>query len=468
MAAANTLSGSRILFVDYHAKWAQDPHGEGPGSPRLTWTEAQVALAEVSPRIYGLVVADAVREGPMHVRVPDAGGVVTKNVLSSGLTMDTTERMYVATFTETGNNALQIPRFHIRFDSLIEWLQFTRAFQDAKIKAESLSQRHPDAVERSKDAPAQASSSKAPATPKRPHFAMPVTPPPTGPKKDVRTRSVPVRTTTPVGSPSLGKDPMFAERPSGNAPVSGPSQTKGKGKSPVQLREASPAAPYATSAARARSTPPAFPSPLSRATSPASSSASASSSAVDRVPTPDWLKDFEYDINNFEEYVEEEDVEVGPAKDQNDNKDDEDGMEVDSTLIKRTTKTRTAKDKLITMAWFYTEGQERIAAPPASTSLEQTPQIGDIFFHSVTSQTPPDRQFFLRIMGVDGRQGWWPIDHGYRRADGYVLSVTPKTNEPSWVKDGQYKSNLRVERTMAATRSRASTLRKRIPSITSR
>ncbi|RPD70233.1 hypothetical protein L226DRAFT_526089 [Lentinus tigrinus ALCF2SS1-7] len=108
-------------------------------------------------------------------------------------------------------------------------------------------------------------------------------------------------------------------------------------------------------------------------------------------------------------------------------------------LIKRQTKVRTNGDQIVITAWFQTQGDERIVAPPASASLED-PAIGDIFMH-VTPTHPP--QFFLHVHGVDGRVGWWPIDTGYRRADGLRLSRTPKLQEPSWVKDAQYMSNLR-------------------------
>ncbi|TFK79922.1 hypothetical protein K466DRAFT_569953 [Polyporus arcularius HHB13444] len=254
------------------------------------------------------------------------------------------------------------------------------------------------------------------------------------PKKDMRARSVApratTRTITPVGSPSFEKDPMFVES-SGNAP--------GKGKGRVQLRAASPAGPRVVdvSAPRARLTQSALSSPPS---SPLSSAQEDDASIKD-----DDDRTEEDDDRTGEDDDRTDEDEAG-IKDDEDST-DEDGMEVDSVLIPWNTKTRT-KGKILT-AWFYTQGPDRIVAPPASKSLE-TPQIGDIFFHSVTSQIPSGRQLFLRIKGVDGRLGWWPVDKGYRRGDGYMLSVTPKTNEPSWVKEPQYHSNLRAEQKNAA------------------
>lgn len=131
--------------------------------------------------------------------------------------------------------------------------------------------------------------------------------------------------------------------------------------------------------------------------------------------------------------------------------------QIDSGLIRRFTKSRTTKDKRkIVTSWFTTRGSTPIVAPPSSQSLETRPQIGDLFFHVVTSQTPPGEQLFLRVKGVDGRLGWWPVDTGYRRTDDYRLIVTPKTMEPSWVKESHFVKNQReVQKLVAAGASQA-------------
>lgn len=107
---------------------------------------------------------------------------------------------------------------------------------------------------------------------------------------------------------------MLAGQASGNVAAS----DKGKGKD-LSQRADMPATRngHLVAATSAQSTPLVLSSPSSRAPSPADSSSSASSSVVDRVPTPDWLVDFKYDVNDFEEYLEGEEVVSIQAKDDN-------------------------------------------------------------------------------------------------------------------------------------------------------
>ncbi|TFK81040.1 hypothetical protein K466DRAFT_604825 [Polyporus arcularius HHB13444] len=124
-------------YINVRAQWAPDFYNEGPESNKLRWTEAQVLLAEVTPRISGLIVCDAVLEGEIHVRRMGGAGMVCKNVITAGFTMDTLERLYTATFTETASTPQPV-HFHIRFPSLVEYLEFTRAVSDLKLEAEGL------------------------------------------------------------------------------------------------------------------------------------------------------------------------------------------------------------------------------------------------------------------------------------------------------------------------------------------
>ncbi|KAI0363918.1 hypothetical protein BV20DRAFT_1057658 [Pilatotrama ljubarskyi] len=79
--------------------------------------------------------------------------------------------------------------------------------------------------------------------------------------------------------------------------------------------------------------------------------------------------------------------------------------------------------------WFKTESEQEIANPPAllpSCGL----QCGDLFWNS----TPEHSQFWLRVMDETTKEETWqPIELGYERADGRILTITPKKQALSWV-----------------------------------
>ncbi|TFK92431.1 hypothetical protein K466DRAFT_595193 [Polyporus arcularius HHB13444] len=250
--------------------------------------------------------------------------------------------------------------------------------------------------------------------------ALPMTPPPTvSSRKDARSRAVGARSTTPVGAPSFNQEPVAHSKGKEreHKAIPGPSGTRNATPGPSGTRSATPGPLSITSVG---TLPIASPSPSpSVSTSPSSASLSLPSS---RSPSPPPSQ-------------------LAPAAGaaQDDVKDDvDDAMEVDSGLIKRDRKARF------------------INAPPPSPSLAEAPRIGDIFLHIATGFDRPNYQMFLRVEGIDGRPGWWPVNKGYRRADGYRLNVTLVSQEPSWVKDSQYNKTVRAEQKSAAS-SQAST-----------
>ncbi|KAI0706043.1 hypothetical protein C8T65DRAFT_740761 [Cerioporus squamosus] len=124
-------------FMNVRVHWAPNSYNDGVESHKLRWIEGQVVLAEVTPHVHGLIVCDAVRVGDIHVRRIGAAGMVCKNIVSTSFTMDTVEHLHTATFTETAPTTEPV-HFHIRFPTLTEYLEFTRAVNNVKLDAEGL------------------------------------------------------------------------------------------------------------------------------------------------------------------------------------------------------------------------------------------------------------------------------------------------------------------------------------------
>lgn len=159
----------RTLIKNTHVKWAQDPHSVGATSPHLSWVDAHATVAQISPRVgeyvtkclhrhplksaaVGLVVCDATFNDGAYVRL--CNGSVASNVVNSALQMEIFEvcaiaeshrpRTYIGVISQQEHIATFIHvlphgmyyRYHVRFNALLEWLEFTRTVQDAKIAAE--------------------------------------------------------------------------------------------------------------------------------------------------------------------------------------------------------------------------------------------------------------------------------------------------------------------------------------------
>ncbi|KAH9853716.1 hypothetical protein C2E23DRAFT_884388 [Lenzites betulinus] len=79
--------------------------------------------------------------------------------------------------------------------------------------------------------------------------------------------------------------------------------------------------------------------------------------------------------------------------------------------------------------WFETISDYRITAPPplhTSCGLQR----GDVFWH----KSPGYHQFWLRVWDeTQEEEGWQAIPLGHQRADGRLLTITPKEGRLSWV-----------------------------------
>ncbi|KAI8969516.1 hypothetical protein BD414DRAFT_510950 [Trametes punicea] len=102
-------------------------------------------------------------------------------------------------------------------------------------------------------------------------------------------------------------------------------------------------------------------------------------------------------------------------------------------LFKRRTKARRSTGGSEVTAFFLSEDQELLSAPPGSKECQKL-RVGDVFCHTALSFKPARRQLWLRDTDEDGNQYWKPVSQGYKRAhDGKRLILTPTQKEPSWV-----------------------------------
>lgn len=78
--------------------------------------------------------------------------------------------------------------------------------------------------------------------------------------------------------------------------------------------------------------------------------------------------------------------------------------------------------------WFHTESAKTIAHPP-DLRWQGNLRVGDLFQHHYE-----DKQRCQLWLWVDDEGGRWkPVYVGFPRADGRILSLTPKHGDPSWV-----------------------------------